>query len=74
MTIMTVMTVSPSEPYIVIIVITVTGNDESQSFASCIKRDRVRILANCSSHVEDSCAQRVHMQRPKLRSGQNSLQ
>lgn len=48
MTIMTVMTVSPSEPYIVIIVITVTGNDENQPFASCIKRDRVRILANRS--------------------------
>ena len=48
MTIMTVMTVSPSEPYIVIIVITVTGNDENQPFASCIKRDRVRILAGRS--------------------------
>lgn len=74
MTTMTVMTVSPSEPYIVIIVITVTGNDENRSFAPHMKNGRVRILANCSSHVEDPSAQHVHMQRPKLRSGQNSLQ
>ena len=51
MTIMTVMTVSPSEPYTVMIVITVTGNDENQLFAPCIKRDRVRILTNRSSQL-----------------------
>lgn len=48
MTIMTVMTVSPSEPYIVIIVITVTGNGEKRSFAPHMKSGRVRILANRS--------------------------
>ena len=48
MTIMTVMTVSPSEPYTVMIVITVTGNDENQSFALRIKKVRVRILTNRS--------------------------
>lgn len=48
MTIMTVMTVSPSEPYTVMIVITVTGNDESRSFAPHMKNGRVRILTGHS--------------------------
>lgn len=51
MTIMTIMTVSPPELYIVIIVITVTGNDENRSFALRIKNGRVRILTGRSGQL-----------------------
>lgn len=48
MTTMTVMTVSSPEPYTVMIVITVTGNDENRSFAPHMKNGRVRILTDRS--------------------------
>lgn len=48
MTIMTVMTVSSPEPYTVMIVIAVTGNDENRSFAPHMKNGRVQILTNRS--------------------------